>query len=112
QYIDDQNRLTCLTLDPSLEKTIVDQAPGMAPRAIQELVRQLEDGSKRLAQMNHTPVVLCSPPARAAVRRFVETSMPRVAVLSFTEVTPDVSIESMGCIGAMQEPARQGTRAG
>jgi len=112
QYVDEQNRLACVTIDPALEKSIVDHASGMRPNLMEELNRQLEDAAQRLAQSHHAPVVLCSPAARTAVRKVVESSVPRVAVLSFAEVTPDISIESMGCIGQINEPARQGTCAG
>jgi len=110
QYVDDQNRLTCLTLDPALELTIsrhiqhqapgAGAIPGLPPDQVQRLTDQLKTESEQIAHTNHTPVVLCSPPIRAAVRRLLEISLPRVPVLSFVEISSDVSIETLGCIAA------------
>ncbi|HEX8521636.1 MAG TPA: flagellar biosynthesis protein FlhA [Tepidisphaeraceae bacterium] len=112
QYTDDQNRLACVTLDPDLEQQIVRQVTrrdardaalwaGLPPQQVQELVEQLT--------LDHASVVLCSAPVRAAVRRMLEISLPRVAVLSFSEISPDVSIHTSGKIEAHQarglEPA-------
>jgi flagellar biosynthesis protein FlhA len=99
-----------VTLDPDLEHDIAQQA-ALAPAHAQRLLDQLQEGSERLARGHHAPVVLCSPPVRAAVRRLIEVSMPRMAVMSFSEVLPEISIESLGSINAHQsrglEPAVQ-----
>ncbi len=110
QYVDDRNRLPCLTLDPEFESELAQQW-SLAPEDAQRLLNQLQAASDQLAQAHPAPVVLCSAPVRAAVRRLIEATLPRVAVLSFTEISPDVSIEALGSIGAHQtrglEPAVQ-----
>jgi flagellar biosynthesis protein FlhA len=112
QYVDDHNHLACLTLDPELENEIA-QEPSLAPDRTQQLLDQLQTASETLTRPHHSPVVLCSAPARAAVRKLIEVSLPRVAVLSFSEISPDVSIDGLaiGSIAAHQtrglEPAVQ-----
>jgi flagellar biosynthesis protein FlhA len=113
QYADEHNRLACFTLDPELEQAIAQHVeqhppghtPGLPPQQVQLLIEQLARESDQLCQTHHTPVLLCSPPIRAAVRRLLELRLPRVPVLSFTEISPDVSIESLGCIGSPVEAA-------
>jgi flagellar biosynthesis protein FlhA len=110
QYVDDQNRLACLTLDPEFENELAQQS-SLAPDDAERLLNQLQSASDQLSQSHHAPVILCSPPIRAAVRRLIEVTLPRVAVLSFKELSPDVSIEALGSIAAHQsrglEPAVQ-----
>ncbi len=95
QYADEHNRLVCVTVDPELEQQIarhVDKAQanvraGLPPDDVEHVVEQLK---QEIQQNSQPPVVLCSPPVRASLRRLLELSMPRVAVLSFTEISPDV----------------------
>ena len=46
-----------------------------------------------------SPVLLCPSPARFHLRRLLEPFLPRVVVLSPTEIPPIISIESQGVVG-------------
>ena len=51
-----------------------------------------------LRQAGHDPVILCSSRIRLALRRLLERRLPNVTVLSFTEVTPQTTVEAIGTI--------------
>jgi flagellar biosynthesis protein FlhA len=60
---------------------------------VQAIRKQLE-----AAGGGQTPVILCSPQIRAAVRRIVEPAMPQVAVLAYNEIVKSVQVQSRGMV--------------
>ena len=107
QYVDDQDRLWCLTLEPALEDLInghLDRGERgttntmSAPRS-QQLVQQIAGKVGELTQTGRTAVLLCSPQIRSAVRRMIEAALPGVAVLAYNEIVSDVAVEAVGLIG-------------
>ena len=107
QYVDEQDRLNCLTLDPALEDLInghLDRSERgttntMPPATAQQVVAQVSAKAAELTGSGRSAVVLCSPQVRSALRRMIEASLPHVAVLSYNEVVPEVSVEAVGLIG-------------
>jgi flagellar biosynthesis protein FlhA len=107
QYVDDRNRLWCLTLDPALEELILGHLErgergttnSMPPATAQQIVKQIADKSQELTQSGRSAVLLCSPQIRSSVRRMIETSLPHVAVLAYNEVVSDIAVEAVGLIG-------------
>jgi flagellar biosynthesis protein FlhA len=47
---------------------------------------------------NHRPIVITSPNVRLALKRLLETSLPRVVVISFSEITTDCEVHSVGMV--------------
>jgi len=107
QYVDDHDRIFCVTLDPALEELIsghIDRTAGsitntMPPQTAQAVVKQIADKANELSQTGRNPVVLCSPTIRATVRRMIEGSLPHVAVLAYNEIVSDVSVEAVSLVG-------------
>ncbi len=107
QYVDEHDKLWCVTLDPSLEDLISGHLERnergvtntMPPQTQQQIVQQVAARVAELTQTGRSAVVLCSPQIRAALRRMIEGSLPHVAVLAFNEVVPDVSVEAIGLVG-------------
>jgi flagellar biosynthesis protein FlhA len=101
QYADKDNRLSCVTVDPALEEIIggdVEPA-GLGPDEMEHLVDQLSEKTEELSRTGRAPVVLCNSHVRSRLRKLTEASLPRVAVLSFDEISPEVSIEPAGLVG-------------
>jgi flagellar biosynthesis protein FlhA len=63
------------------------------------LVQQVED-------QNISPVLVCAPQVRAAVRRFVSTTLPRIPVLAYNELTGPIQIRSVGVVTGVVAPAQ------
>jgi flagellar biosynthesis protein FlhA len=107
QYVDDKDRLWCLTLDPALEDLINGHLERsergitntMPPATAQQIVQQISAKATELTQTGRSAVILCGPLVRSAVRKMTEASLPHVAVLSYNEVVPDVTVEAIGLVG-------------
>jgi flagellar biosynthesis protein FlhA len=107
QYVDEKDRLWCLTLEPALEDLInghLDRGERgttntMSAQKSQQIVQQIASKVNELTQTGRTAVLLCSPQTRSAVRRMIEASLPGVAVLAYNEIVPEVAVEAVGLIG-------------
>ena len=70
QYVDEADRLWCVTLDPALEDLInghIERSDRgmtntMPPRTAQQVVQQVANKTAELTQTGRQAVVLCSPP--------------------------------------------------
>ncbi len=106
-FVDDRDRLWCLTLDPALEDLINGHIERndrgstntMPPQTAQTLVKQISEKATELTQTGRSAVILCNPQIRSALRRMIESSLPHVAVLAYNEVAPDVAVEAVGMVG-------------
>ncbi|HUY32654.1 MAG TPA: flagellar biosynthesis protein FlhA [Pirellulales bacterium] len=104
RYRDDQRRLRVVTLDPALENQIgsgFEQTEQgmlvrMSPQAIEATCRTIAREIQPLIAAGHPPVVLVSPRIRAALRQLTAPHLPRLHVLSYSEVTRDTRIEAVG----------------
>jgi flagellar biosynthesis protein FlhA len=99
--------LRVLTLEPSLEEELVrayagqgSGAPGagLQPSFLQRVLEGLRRlGGDQVALT--TPVLLCSTPARFHLRRLLEPFLPRIVVLSPSEIPPRVHVQTLGTVG-------------
>jgi flagellar biosynthesis protein FlhA len=107
QYVDEKDRLWCLTLEPALEDLInghLDRGERgttntMSAQKSQQIVQQIASKVNELTQTGRTAVLLCSPQIRSAVRRMIEAALPGVAVMAYNEIVPEVAVEAVGLIG-------------
>ncbi len=107
QYVDERDRLWCLTLDPTLEELINGHLERsergttntMPPQTAQQITKQISAKMNELTQAGRNAVLLCTPQIRLAVRRMIETALPQVAVLAYNELASDVSVEAIGLVG-------------
>jgi flagellar biosynthesis protein FlhA len=106
-YVDDKDRLWCMTLDPAVEDLINGHLERsergttntMPPQTAQAIVKQIGEKCNELTQTGRNAVVLCSPQVRSALRRMIEGTLPQVAVLAYNEIVPDVTVEAVAMIG-------------
>jgi flagellar biosynthesis protein FlhA len=107
QYVDERDRMWCLTLDPALEDLINGHLERsergitntMPPATSQQIVQQISNKTTELTQTGRSAVILCSPQVRASVRKMIEASLPQTAVLAYNEVVPEVAVEAVGLVG-------------
>jgi flagellar biosynthesis protein FlhA len=107
QYVDEADRLWCVTLDPNLEELVnghLDRGERgttntMPPQTAQQIVQQLAGKVNEVTQTGRTAVILCSPQVRGPLRRMVEASLPSVPVLAYNEVVSDVAVEAVAMVG-------------
>lgn len=114
QYRDSQGVLRVVALEPELEDLLLAQITSheqqsmfrLPPQTIEALTQALDMELSLLSIPGYSPVVLCSPPLRAALRQLIASTCPTAAVLSLSEITPDTRIELHGRVylHAVQEP--------
>lgn len=106
RYRDEQGRLHVLALDPAMEDRIAAGLEHnerglfvrMSPAAVDLTCEKIQEGVKKLITAGHPPVVLVSPRIRPGLRQITSSSIPRLRVLSYNEITQDTKIESHGVI--------------
>ena len=107
QYVDEKDRLWCLTLDPALEELINSHLERsergtnntMPPQTAQKLTQQIAAKAGELTQAGRSAVLLCGPQVRGAVRRMIENSLPQMAVLGFNEIVSEATVEAVAMVG-------------
>ncbi len=99
-------KLHVITIDGELESRIaaaVEHADRgwqirLAPREVVRICDSLSEGIEELVRENHRPVVLVSPAIRAALKQLTLSRLPRLAVLSYDEITRDTKVESAALV--------------
>jgi flagellar biosynthesis protein FlhA len=107
QYVDEKDKLWCVTLDPALEDLInghIERTERgsnntMPPQTAQQIVQHVATKTQEITQTGKTAVLLCGPNVRLAVRRMTEGTMPQLAVLAYNEIVPEASVEAVGIVG-------------
>ncbi len=83
-------------VESAVEHSENNSVLGLAPQTAREIVAQF---SRRIERPDSSAVVITSPSARYFVKQLLETAFPDVAVLSHSEVPPEVKVKSLGGIG-------------
>jgi flagellar biosynthesis protein FlhA len=97
-----------VTLDPRLEHwlgTKVHRSPGevglaLDPESTRHLLEEISRRTGALIQAGQPPVLVVSTEIRLPLKRFFESSLPRVVVLAFQELPGATEIENAGIIPA------------
>jgi len=118
-YVDGENTLRAIALDPSLEQEIaealVQTADGeflaMDPMRAHALVDLCAEQVEHALALGGRPVMLCSARVRRHLRRLWEQRLPQLAVCSYNEIAPGVSVETVGVLDAGSIAAKQGVAA-
>jgi flagellar biosynthesis protein FlhA len=105
-HLDEEANLRAIALDPQLEQEVsesIAQTPdgeflAMEPTRAQALVRSLSGQVEQALAKGRRPVLLCSSRVRRHLRRLCEQTLPQLAVCSYTEVAPGVSVETIGVV--------------
>jgi flagellar biosynthesis protein FlhA len=113
RYRDSENRLHVVTLDPAMEDRIaagIEHSERglfirMSPQTQEKTCQALAQGVRRLIDQGKTPIVLVSPQIRPGLRQITQSSLPRLKVLSYNEITRDTQIESHGLVSDMAPAA-------
>ncbi|MCH7887326.1 MAG: FHIPEP family type III secretion protein, partial [Candidatus Marinimicrobia bacterium] len=66
---------------------------------IRDIYKELRPLIKRMNMEGRQGVVVCSPQVRPFFRALVEPTFPAVAVLSYSELTPQTELQSIGMVG-------------
>ena len=103
--LDDRGRLKVVTLDSSLEEECArsgsQSAQAMSGAMQISVARRVLDGLRGMLGEQVTaapPVLLCASPGRFYLRRYLEPFIPRVVVISPSEIPPMTQVMSLGSV--------------
>ena len=104
--------LPVLSFEPALEQRLLEGLRGGEDGSFLALDVDLAQGvltslaaSVRAAEEeNLSPVLACAPQLRPAVRRMTSPSLPRLPVVSYTELNGPIQITSVGVVSAQPSP--------
>jgi type III secretion protein V len=93
--------LTVLLLDPAAEQDFREALAGEVPALEPQRALALLDAlSAELAGQASPPVLLVSPDVRRAVRSLFAPRFPRLPVLAYEELPPELAVRPVGRVGA------------
>jgi flagellar biosynthesis protein FlhA len=106
QFSSGGDTLKVITVGPQLEKKIAesvqqsDQGSYIAldPISTQQIYQKLNEHVNRQIQSGQQPVVLASPTIRMYLRQIVERTMQDLPVLSYSELEPNIEVQSVGVV--------------
>lgn len=106
QFTSQGETLRVITVGPSLEKKIAesvqpsDQGSYLAldPNSTQLVFQKLSEQVQKLIQTGQQPIILTSPTIRMYLRQVIERMMQDIPVLSYSELEPNVEIQSVGVV--------------
>ena len=100
------------TFDSRLEDQIMDVIKegkgnsrnlGLTPAQVNTLFKSIGKNIEKMVLDNRRPAILVSPQIRRYVRSFIEPVLPDVSVLSFSELTSDTNLNTVGSINYPNE---------
>ncbi len=105
-YVTPDERLHVLTLDPGFEQRLLEsvrqsdggQVLALDAGSVDALVTGCSGLLEEAERHGLAPVLVCSPQVRAALSRLMRQVLPRLPVISYSEVSRTAQIESLGVV--------------
>ncbi|HEY2413507.1 MAG TPA: flagellar biosynthesis protein FlhA [Pirellulaceae bacterium] len=106
RYRDVEGRLFVLTLDAALEDKVAagieHSERGLfirtAPQTIEKLCDKIGAEAQKLTRTGKRPILLASPQVRAGLKQMTSANLPRLIVMSYSEITRDTKVEIVGIV--------------
>ncbi|WP_025691008.1 flagellar biosynthesis protein FlhA [Paenibacillus zanthoxyli] len=106
QFSQSGETLKVITVGPTLEKKIAESVQqsehgsylALDPVSTQTVYQRLMEQINRLLQSGQQPIVLTSPTIRMYLRQVIERTMQDIPVLSYSELEPNIEIQSVGVV--------------
>ncbi|QTD42312.1 flagellar biosynthesis protein FlhA [Sporosarcina sp. Te-1] len=106
QYSAAGQSLKVLTVSGKVEKLIADNIqqteqgnylsldPSISQNILESIAREVE----RVALLDQSPIILCSPAIRMYLRQITERYFPQIPVLSYNELEASIEVQSVGVV--------------
>jgi flagellar biosynthesis protein FlhA len=103
---DQQDTLNVLTIDPELERKLIQsvkQADGkrillVDHKSVDSLMSSIARSCEKMMANNKLPVIICSNQLRKPLKNFVERIMPTITVLGLAEIPESINVKTFGSI--------------
>lgn len=105
-YKDREGKINVFTLDPAIEQQLSESVQNtkqglllvVEPALSDKLIGQISTHADKMTQAGISPVCICSPNIRLALKRFVEAAYSSLAIVSYNEIMSNVEIVSIGMV--------------
>jgi flagellar biosynthesis protein FlhA len=106
QYAGQEDALRVITVGPAMEKKIAESVQqteqgsylALDPSSSQIIFHKLNEQISKMVHSGHQPIILTSPTIRMYVKQLLERTMQEIPVLSYSELEPNVEIQSVGVV--------------
>jgi len=96
-------KLEVVSLDPALEQALQQSLREgivtIPPQDTQDMFRTLQTHVAGILNRQERAAVVCAPRVRLAVRRLLETTFPKLPVLAYHELTPELDVRAVAVLG-------------
>lgn len=103
----DGNKIQVLTLSPQTEERIFraqdSEGEPLPPSWLNEFYASLNQHIRPIIQEGRNPVLLVAPAIRRYVRSITERVSPKIFVVSYQEIIPEMEVHSLGMVGVVSE---------
>lgn len=108
QYLDHENKLYCITLEPTLERQLNESISltnfgstlVLDTKTQSDLIAKLQAEMDGALNRGYQPVLICSTQLRLPLRRLVEKYMTSLSVLAYNEIASRAEVEFVGSVRA------------
>ena len=105
-YRDKDGRINVFTIDPAVEQKLSESVQNtkqglmlvLDPAMTDRLIETVGQEAEKQQSAGLTPVCICSPNIRLALRRLIEAAHSQVAVVSYNEIVPSIELVSTGVV--------------
>ncbi len=109
-YLDENGKLSVVTLDPTLERTLVDvarnQDGGDGANVVRVALDKILAEVRKLSERGQESVVLVRAEARTFLRDLLKSVAPRAVVLSYAEAAAARKVEPVAVVTLAEAPGR------
>jgi flagellar biosynthesis protein FlhA len=106
QYAPEGDALKVITVGPTLERKIAESVQqteqgsylALDPSSSQMIHHRISEQVTKAVQSGQQPVILTSPTIRMYLKQLLERTLQDVPVLSYSELEPNVEIQSLGVV--------------
>jgi flagellar biosynthesis protein FlhA len=113
QHAERDGKVNAVLLDPQLEPQLANSIQKTAhgstlvldPKTGRQLTEAVGRTVQQAAAVASNPVLLCSPTMRLALRRFLGRDLPKLAVLSYSDLTSEAEVQSVGLVRLVPQEA-------
>jgi flagellar biosynthesis protein FlhA len=110
-YRNADNTIPVLTLDPQLEQMLEAsvQPTNRGPRLVlrPDLVGRIIDAAQKVCDQavaaNDHPVLVCAPNVRFPLKKLLESSVPNLIVLAYSEIVSGININSIATMSIHED---------
>ena len=106
QYFNNNETTSVVTLDPNVEKVIMDSVKqteqgaylALDPDYTNRLMTSLREETDKLEELGRTPIIITSPIVRMYLKKLTQEQFRNLHVLSYNEIDSDVELQSVGMV--------------